>query len=104
MDAGGTLAVAGGAKRRRPITRRATVIAKLMSKWSVHLCPDREDLEWMPGGRPWCHWGRVHLNSPWFHFALALTPGWRFTWMRGPAPARYRGRGTKVRWTDVRMR
>lgn len=72
-----------------------------MAGWSIHLCPDQEDLRYMREGRPWCHWGRLHLGTPWFDFAIALTLGWRFSWQRGPKPYKYQGEGFKTRWTMI---
>lgn len=44
-------------------------------KWKLHACfLDKEDIK-ITGERMW----RVHLNTPWFHFAVGLTPNWRFS-------------------------
>lgn len=49
--------------------------------WSIHLCPDAEDLGfgYNDGKRPILHWNRIHINTPWFHIATAITRSGRFS-------------------------
>jgi hypothetical protein len=65
----------------------------MKQRWSLHFCPlDREDARLIaPLTMPW----RVHLNTPWFHFAVALRPGDRFVRLRS-------GGGYAADWTDFR--
>lgn len=50
-------------------------------RFSLHLCPDAEDLSYDYGGgkRSRTYWDRVHINTPWFHFMFAINPRGRFT-------------------------
>lgn len=57
-------------------TRRASVNANVLkiSKITIHCCQlDREDRKWDPNPPK-----RVHVDTPWFHFAFAYGPGSRF--------------------------
>lgn len=64
-------------------------------KWNIHFCgaPWDEDRKIVPKGMPL----RIHVNTPWFHFATALKPGSGFSRI-----VPFDGNYENVDWRDPR--